>query len=82
MCLQAWRPIRSAKKASIAIDCKLLHALNSVYRSNILCDNFIVTFYLISIYVNKGYMVFQEAFGAVGCMIVHMSPNFKNKPES
>ena len=43
-------------------DCELLRAPSSVHRSNILCDNFIVTFYLISIYVNKGYMIFQRSF--------------------
>lgn len=63
---------------TINIDCKL-HALSSVYISNILCDNFIVTFYLISIYVNKGYMIFQEAFSTVGCVIMHKEYNPKIK---
>lgn len=66
--MQACSPCKGG--ITIIIDCKLLHALSSVYRSNILCDNFIVTFYLISIYVNKGYMIFQEALGPIGCVIL------------
>lgn len=73
----------AAQKVDVTIntDCKLLHALSSVYISNILCDNFIVTFYLISIYVNKGYMIFQEAFGEIGCVIVHKTKNNYNNPK-
>lgn len=49
----------------ISTDCRLSQALSSVYISNILCDNFIVTFYLISIYVNKGYMIFHKELGRI-----------------